>query len=416
MKKTAFLFPGQGAQYLGMEKTLCQEFPVARDVFEEASDALGFDLKKLCSGGSLDELTKTENAQPAILTTSVAAYKAFAQNSDRIPIPQYMAGHSLGEYTALTCSGALRFADAVKIVRKRGQMMQRAIAFGEGAMVSVGDMDADQIEHLCLHESLNGRVVAIAGYNSAAQTVISGHADAVQKVSEHCASRGGSVIPLKVSAPFHSPLMGPAAQELKQELARYHYQSPSCKVLSNVTGLPYQGVDEFIESLSLQMTQPVLWHQSIQYLLGQGVAFCLELGPRKTLRNLMKSHAQVEVYSFDDPKDIESCYLSVKKNIKHITTFITRSMAVAVSTKNNNWDEEEYERGMVEPFRRMKAMQEKLEAEGRVPNWKEMSEVMGMLSLILVTKKVRAQERTQRLSHLLEETGMVGLMPGSPSY
>jgi [acyl-carrier-protein] S-malonyltransferase len=305
MKKIALMFPGQGSQYIGMGKKLYDNFECVRKVYEEANDTIGFDLKGLCFEGDMEELTKTENTQPAILTTSVAMFRVY---QEEIGIePAFMAGHSLGELSALTCSGAIRFSDAVKLVRQRGKFMQEAVPIGIGGMAAISGADISDIEAECKNASKDGNIVAISNYNSYDQIVISGHKAAVESAGEALKEKGVKVIPLKVSAPFHSPLMKPAADRFKDELKKYCYDGPRCHVISNVTALPYEGAESIQDNLIKQITSPVQWIKSMEYLESNGVEMFIELGPKKVLKNLVGKIVKIkDIYSYDHDQDVNN--------------------------------------------------------------------------------------------------------------
>lgn len=305
MKKIALLFPGQGSQYIGMGKKLNDNFECAKKAYEEANDTIGFDLRSLCFEGDMEELTKTENTQPAILTASVAAFRVY---QEEIGVePAFMAGHSLGELSALTCSGAIRFSDAIKLVRQRGRFMQEAVPVGIGGMSAISGVDTADIEDECKKVSRDGSIVVVSNYNSHDQIVISGHKAAVESVGEALKEKGAKVIPLKVSAPFHSPLMKPAADRFENELKKYCYDGPRYPVISNVTALPYECAESVQINLTKQITSPVQWIRSMQYLESAGVEMFIELGPKKVLKNLAAKIVHVkDVFSYDYDQDVNS--------------------------------------------------------------------------------------------------------------
>ena len=408
MTKIAVLFPGQGVQYSGMGKETYRQNPLVREIFAEANDVLGYDIKKLCMEGGSRELTQTENAQPAILTVSVAAFKAYIQEADIIP--HFMCGHSLGEYTALTCSGAMRFPDALRIVRKRGLLMQKAVARGEGAMTAVNGIDLKVLQEEVNNESAPGHRVSIAAFNPRKQFVISGHHWAVKNLEQRLAKMGINVIPLNVSAPFHSPLMKTAVDELKEELSKYSYCCPGCQVVSNLNGRPYQTVAEMIDCLANQLYLPIQWARSMEYLVEQKVHWFIDIGPQKRMGNLLKDYRdKIEVFSLDDYPQVESLQRSIKKDIKSLTTLITRSLALAISVPNRSRDENEYREGVLVPYRKIKAIQEKLESEERMPGREEMEQVIKLLERIFSTKLVGVEERQSRFRQLFAETGTTHL-------
>ena len=285
---TAFLFPGQGSQSVGMGKDLCENFPVARQVFEEASDALSSNVSRLCFSGPESELNRTENTQPAVLTASVAALMVFVSESDIRPI--VVAGHSLGEYTALVASGAIGLVDAVRLVRDRGRFCQEAVSEGEGAMAAVIGWKAEAVEKVVKEISAEtGRVVAPANYNGPEQVVISGHADAVKAAVVRAQEKGAErSVFLNVSAPFHSPLMKPAADRLAKKLAEAHFKDAVIPVIANVDAITYQQPEKAREKLERQVYSPVLWTQSMRKLLEMEVELAFEIGPGKVLTRLLR--------------------------------------------------------------------------------------------------------------------------------
>jgi [acyl-carrier-protein] S-malonyltransferase len=424
MKKIALLFPGQGSQYVGMSIGICAKHPVARRTFEEANDALGFDLKKLCDAGPMDELTQTINSQPAILATSVAIYRIYMEEVGAVPL--YHAGHSLGEISALTCAGAIEFADAVKIVRRRGQFMQEAVsgevsgavALGAGAMTAVVGVDKDTITDICRKVSTNESMVVISNYNAPDQTVISGHQAAVLKAGEELAKLGARTIPLKVSAPFHSPLMQPAADKFQAELQKYRYHDLKYPVISNVTASPYPGKDQLIENLVEQLVQPVQWVASMAYLQSQGIELVIEAGPGTVLRDLMKKNAPgITALSYDKEKDVKQVMeklispspATIDKAAK--LKLITRSLAIVVCTQNRNWDNDEYQQGVVEPYRKIQQMLEELEKENQEPTLDQLTAALEMLRLVFATKRTPVPEQIERFNQLFDETGARSLFP-----
>jgi [acyl-carrier-protein] S-malonyltransferase len=286
----AFLFPGQGSQHAGMGKDLAENFPVARQVFEEANDALGVDLASLCFNGPEEDLKLTANTQPAILTTSIAALRVL---ETEIGIaPNCAAGHSLGEYSALVCAGALNFADAVRIVRQRGTFMQEAVPVGTGAMAAILGLDKETLERVCQDAAL-GQVVSPANFNSAGQVVIAGNTEAVDRAmnlaKEHGAKRA---LPLPVSAPFHCSLMIPAGERLADVLADIKVGDMTVPVITNVEATPNQDASRVCQLLVDQVSAPVLWEDTIACMINLEVERYIEIGPGKVLAGLVKRMAK----------------------------------------------------------------------------------------------------------------------------
>ena len=301
--KVAWVFPGQGSQFVGMGKQLCDEFSEAKQTFQEADDALGFALSRLCFDGPEDELKLTENTQPAILTTSVAALRAWQSQSDRLP--DYVAGHSLGEYSALVSVGALSFADAVRTVRERGRLMQQAVPAGTGAMAVVMGLDMAVIESVCA-EAGESEVVAPANFNGGGQIVIAGAKNAVARAMTRAKERGAKrVLELPVSAPFHCPLMRPAAEGLKRVLNGIAVMPFDIAVVTNVEAKPNRDVGRVKSLLVEQAVRPVRWEESVNQLHALGCRRAYEIGPGKVLRGLIKRiQPEIEVENIETPADI----------------------------------------------------------------------------------------------------------------
>ncbi len=304
MAKWAFLFPGQGSQYVGMGKDLKENFKVAADVFAEADEALHEDLTKLCFEGPEDDLKLTRNTQPAILTVSIAALRVLQQETGLVPA--MTAGHSLGEYSALVASGALRFADAVAIVRKRGTFMQEAVPVGVGGMAAVLGMETDALEQIC-RESAEGQAVAPANYNCPGQIVISGHMEAVKRAAAKAEAAGAKkVVMLPVSAPFHSSLMKPAAEKLGKALEAVTVQELKIPVLSNVEADFYPGKNDVKRLLTEQVDHPVRWIEEMEKMVREGVEKCVEIGPGKVLNGLVrKISRETAIQSIENPDSIK---------------------------------------------------------------------------------------------------------------
>lgn len=282
----AFLFPGQGSQYPGMGKDLAENFPAAKQVFEEADDALGFSISQLCFAGPAEALQLTENTQPAILTVSVAALRAL--ESAGIEKPAFVAGHSLGEYSALVAAGAIKLADAVRTVRARGRYMQEAVPAGEGAMAAVLGASLETIEKVCA-EVRGNQVCAPANINSANQIVIAGNSEAVDRAAEELKAAGAKrVVKLNVSAPFHCALMMPAQQRLATDLAELSLDELSVPLISNVDAIAITKAADARDSLIRQVSSPVRWLESMNLLLEAGVNRFVEIGPGKVLSGLMR--------------------------------------------------------------------------------------------------------------------------------
>jgi [acyl-carrier-protein] S-malonyltransferase len=286
MSNTAFIFPGQGSQYAGMGKELAANFRVAADVFAEADDALNFSLSRLCHEGPEEDLKLTANTQPAILTTSIAALRVL--QSETGLNAQYVAGHSLGEYSALVASGVISLADAVRTVRSRGSFMQDAVPVGVGAMAAILSVEADVLNDICA-EAAQRDVVSPANFNSPGQIVIAGHASAVTRAIDIAKGRGyRKAMLLPVSAPFHCRLMKPAADRLGDVLLGIDCAAFAQPVVTNVEALANADINRVRELLVAQVCAPVRWAQSVEEMIRLGVETFVEIGPGKVLSGLVK--------------------------------------------------------------------------------------------------------------------------------
>jgi [acyl-carrier-protein] S-malonyltransferase len=305
MSKDAFIFPGQGSQYSGMGKELAGNFKIAADTFAEADEALGFAISRICFEGSEDELKLTANTQPAILSTSIAVLRVI--RSETGLSPAFLAGHSLGEYSALVAAGAIEFADAVRTVRSRGMYMQEAVPVGVGSMAAVLGVEPEVLADIC-REAAQGEVVAPANFNSPGQIVIAGHTGAVNRAIDIAKSRGfRKVMLLPVSAPFHCSLMAPAGERLAEALADVTIREIGIPVVSNVDAKPNQDRDRVKDLLVSQVSSPVLWEASILGMTEAGVERFIEVGPGKVLSGLVKRISKsVEACNVEDSASLKA--------------------------------------------------------------------------------------------------------------
>lgn len=300
----AFVFPGQGSQHVGMLADLAESHSIITETFAQASEVLGYDLWSLVKDGPVEDLNQTDRTQPALLTAGVALWRLWQEQGGAMP--SVVSGHSLGEYTALVCAGAIDFADGVKLVKLRGEYMQQAVPAGAGAMAAILGLADDLIEKACA-DVAQGQVVSPVNYNCPGQIVIAGEKDAVERAIENCKEAGAKrAIPLPVSVPSHCALMKPAAEKMAEALANIDIKMPNIKVVQNVTAAAPTSVEALKENLLAQLYSPVLWTKSVEGMVAEGVEKTIECGPGKVLSGLNKKiNKPLSVASIGDVAGLE---------------------------------------------------------------------------------------------------------------
>ncbi len=407
MDNQAFLFAGQSSQYSAMGKEYYDRYQIFRDTMDEAGEALKRDMKKLCFDTKLDELTKTYNAQPAILTVSYGMYRVLSDITDIKP--RYMLGNSLGEYSALVSSGAIKFEDAVKIVKKRGEFMQEAADKKSGVMFAVNAVSAKIVDEICKNNSNSQHIAVISGYNSDTQTVIALHKEIADQVVLELKKKGAVVIQLNVSAPFHSPMMDSARERLAEELSRYTFHRFNNQVIANVDALPYDNPYDIIDRLTRQMTNPVRWLESIHYIRGHGTDTAIEIGPKEILKKQMGYITnEIQSYSMDNISDREILFETYKKKEDRLK-FINKCLGIAVSTKNNCLDVEKYQECVVKTYRQLQKLNEEVIDSGKAISLEVLKEHYNLLESILDFKEVTKEDREKHVNILFECTGLEAL-------
>lgn len=308
--KCAFLFPGQGSQYVGMGKALAEAFPIAREVYEALDETLKQPLSKIMMEGPVEALTLTQNTQPALMTHSMAVIRVLEKefNIDANHLVSMAAGHSLGEYSALCAANVFDFVTTVNLLRTRGSAMQNAVPVGQGAMAALIGVTIGQVQDLCKQATQGNSVAVVANDNGASQVVVSGHMDAIERIIAIAKEAGiRRVVKLPVSAPFHSPLMEPAAREMRDALAKTNPKPFNFPVIANITACPYENSSSFVrDSLVRQITGSVRWAETMRYMIDQEVDFFVEVGAGKVLSKIMQRTARdSKVCSVDTPADLE---------------------------------------------------------------------------------------------------------------
>jgi len=392
MKKIAFLFPGVGSQYVGMSKTLYDNFKIFKETLDEAGDILKIDFASLSfSKDKKEELDRLDIAQLTLLTFSTAAYRVYMQE---IGIrPHYCMGHSLGEYSALCSAGVIKFPDALQLVRQRGSILKEVSAGIDGTMMWVINLDNKIVEDVCQQASKPGQEIYVSAYDSPTQTSISGHTAVLMKTAKELEQKGAIVYPLKLSGPFHSPLMKEASERMKAVLRQYEYKNPQYPVIANRDAQPYTDAGSVVDNLSLQLISPISWRPSVEYLLQQKVEVAIEIGPKNVLKFLMaKNSDAIRVYTTDNQKDLESISNDLLIKEDEYLRIIGKCLGAAVSTKNRNDNAEEYEQKVIKPYRRIESYYKEFSEKGKAPRKDQVKEAMELLGAILLAKKVPQQE------------------------
>jgi [acyl-carrier-protein] S-malonyltransferase len=418
-KRVALLFPGQGSQHIGMGKSLYELSAAARAVFEEASDTLSMDMQKLCFTGPLRQLARVDNMQLALLTVSRAAFAVYMEQFGMQP--DFAAGHSLGEYSALVCSGALAFSDALQVVKLRGELSLRLSELEAGYMMVVQNAGQEQLLKLCAECSSGEDVVVPACFNSPVQTVVAGTPEALSRLEAELWKREITTTPLLSSAPFHSPIMAEAAQILKAELALRNVQPFRFPVLSGVTAQPYADERDIAKGLGDQLVRPIQWRSMLDYADGRGIDAVIEIGPQSVLCALVKENGKSyrglsfgaaedrklvgELLGRPELEPVGRCLLEGKPY-----HFIELCLGIAAGTRNANPDLALYERIVVPAYERMEQLASLADAADGMPTKEQMREAMELLMLMLDTKRVPQDERDDYYRELLEMTGTSSLL------
>ncbi|MES2825086.1 MAG: ACP S-malonyltransferase [Pseudomonadota bacterium] len=406
MKNLAILFPGQGSQYIGMGKALFEQEQEVHTLFNTAAMILDIDVERLCFAGTAEELNSTENTQPLILLCSVAAWQSFQRRTGIIPA--YFAGHSLGELSALTCAGALSIEDGLRLARARGLAMANAAQASETGMAAVTRISRAQLEQICQAQSGFGRELVIANFNSSTQHVISGSLAQLQMLEEPLRAADADFIKLRVSGAFHSPYMETAAQEFAELVNKVKWTAPTIPVISNVTAKPHQ-LESICKNLVRQITHPVMWQDNLQFLADEGCDVFIELGPKSVLKKLALNNLNdASAFAFDLPEDLEPAMKVLAPAIKALRerpSLSGKCLAVAVATRNTNWDNDSYQQGVIEPYQQLKRIHEEYSQQG-VPLSKTLvGKIIALLRGIMICKGASSDEQLQRIAQIAEQTG-----------
>jgi [acyl-carrier-protein] S-malonyltransferase len=395
MKTMVFMFPGQGSQYVGMGKTLCDKYRVAQETFREANQNLGYDIKKICFNGPHDVLSDTINTQPAILTTTVAAWRVFTEEFGLEP--DLTVGHSFGTLSALVCAEAISFTDALGIAKLKGEYAKKYAGKIKSAMIAVDGIKQKNIEEVC-NKVKKKDSVFIGIINSDKQIVVSGEEPSVESVEKELAKQGGRIERLSINAPFHTPLMKESAEKTKRAIAKFKFNKPNWPILSSITNKLHKDYKILVDDLYLDLVKPTNWLGSIKFLAKNKVATGIEIGPKAVLKKIVDSTTyKIDVHSFISPKDIEPLKIELKLDKKAKEEVIIAVLRIFASTPNFNKNLDEFEKGAAEPFRQVKKLRLDKQKKDQEPTLKETIWSLEKLKSIIDTKHLPEKEKKERL-------------------
>lgn len=401
MQQRLFLFPGVGSHHSGMGKTFYEQFQGTRDVFAEASDILHRDMGQLCfapeEASALDQL---EHAQAALVCVSVAAYRALVEETGLEQA--FYLGYSLGEYSALCCAGALTLRDTLLLIQERGKILTEVAASLEGSMVWVVNIEVGRVEAICEALRQEGEALFISAYDSPVKVSISGTTAALHKAGEQVVAAGGIPIPIKMSGPFHSPLMQAAANRLQDILVLSTCQTPRFPVLSNVTAQPYVSGEDVASKLSVQLVSPIRWSEALHYAAERGVNTSIEIGPKNVLTYLLsKNMSGVTTYTLDTAQALSKLKAKQQPVQEAYTHLLSKCLTTIVGTKNRNSDEQAYEEKVVKTFRKLQKTYEDIRDGKITPDASLPEEAINLVTEALLVKGMSRQEVAARIEKIL---------------
>ncbi|MBE9913475.1 ACP S-malonyltransferase [Paenibacillus donghaensis] len=432
--KLAMLFPGSGSQYKGMMRSLYESSPSVKQTLDEADRILGMELSRLMMTGNTVKLNRIRNILPAICAASVAHFRLYMEQTGIEPA--FMAGHSLGEYSALICSGALSFEDGLKLVQFRAALAEEIMESTGGGMSIMNQVNPDRVTMLCEQLNSQGREIGIACLNSPTQAAVSGMDDALKELEQQITDEGGKVTFLIGSAPYHCSLMRPQAEKMANELQKYRWQMPTCPILSNVTGRLYQSVEEILHYLPQQLFRPVLWHKSIRYLAEQNASVFLEMGPQNVLKTLLVEEASgsYQAYAHDEKADrvkiagwgnnmpSETRMLRTNSGSKldgdNRLKALTMCLTHAVTTRNHDPRPEAGLRSL-KMYDQVKQFKQEIDANRLMLSNRHLDEAFAMLQAVFEDKQTPLEERKLRIQQIRDKTGIGPSLQGAegpPDY
>lgn len=404
-KKLAVLFPGQGSHFIGMGKKLCETYDCALRVYQEANDYLNYDLRKICFEGGISKLNKMDNMLLAIFCTNVAMYKVYKEKA--FVEPEFMLGHSLGEYSALVCSEAISFTDALKLIKLRCQYAEDVYKTGKYSVLVVEQLAIEKIESLCTSISGKDKKVEIAAYNTSMQALVGGDNECVEELEKELTLLAATTTPLLTSAPFHTNAMSEYVAPFYEAIDQIEINMPKYRIISNVSGKEYTDSLSIKMGLAKQLALPVLWRQSMQYVARFDIDGFVEIGPKSVLTGFAREDfPHKESFALGQNEDKARFEHYVKEGENNYSKFIAWSLGVVVSLENRNWDDAEYQAGVVEPYERVEKILTDAEENGRYLNKEDMIESCRMLQSVADTKKVSNEIFETKVKRLFEKTGI----------
>lgn len=399
--KLALLFPGVGSQETGMAQSFYDNLPYVREIFEEASDRLHLPLREICfARDSAAELQQIDISQVALFTCSIAIFRAFQHELGLTPA--FCLGHSLGEYSALCAGGMIRFADALEIVYRRGQIIKALTAEQRGTMMWVINLETAVVDEVCAAHAAAEQSVFVSAYDSPTQCAISGTQAAIMQVAEALEQRGAIVYPLKLSGPYHSPLMQSASDAMAEVLSRYRFSDPITPVIANHSAQPYAGGGSVAHHLSAQLVSPIRWHASIRYLVSAGVHVAIEVGPKNVLQFLLKKNtADIQVLSLNTYAMLDEIRRRFVIEDDQALAVIERCLRAATNTRNYNHSSDEYHTRVVRPYKAVEQLYYELAANNQAPSQAQVATAIAMVESVLSAKQVPATLQRRKLDELL---------------
>lgn len=408
MTDLVLVFPGQGSQFTGMGRTWFDANESVRDRFREASDIVGYSLENLCFTAPPSELTKTKHAQVALLALSYAMYEVLTRGR-RMPLAS-MAGHSLGEIIALLAAGALTYQDAVRLVKVRGDAMQTCATENSTGMIAAVGMPVAEVEACVADFNAGGHHVQVANYNTEQQTVLSGTLDDLSGMSASLEQRGCRLARLNVAGAFHSTFMANAVPAYRRAIEETEFTTPRLSVYSTVTGRAYRSAQEIKDALAVQLTSPVRWSATVSALMDQGARLWIEVGPKHVLTKMIATDVGAEaVHSLDEAPEQVHAALDRLVELRREPGLVGLCMGAAAATRNRNFDNEQYAAGVVQPYRRLQAMDQEA-ADTELTEDQKLT-ALGLLRTIMATKQVPEPEQQERITTILHRTGNTDLGP-----